>query len=71
MPDIIDDANNQAEMALQLQLLARRRAGPASTGFCLSCAWPLPDGHRWCDADCRDDHERVLNAAQRNGRHSG
>jgi hypothetical protein len=68
MSDIIDDANNQAEMALQLQLQARRAAGPAATGLCLSCEAPLGQGLRWCDADCRDSHDRVTRAAQRNGR---
>lgn len=68
MSDIIDDANHQAELALQFQLRNRRTEGPAATGFCLFCTTPLSEGARWCDAGCRDDHERATRAAQRNGR---
>ena len=68
MSDTIDDANHQAELALQLQLKARRQAGPAATGFCLSCEAQLEEGKRWCDAHCRDVHDRMVRAAQRNGR---
>ena len=71
MSDIIDDANNQAELALQILLQARRAAGPAATGFCLSCEAPLEPGLRWCNVHCRDDHERVTRAAQRNGSRHG
>lgn len=68
MSDIIDDANNQAELALQMCLRTRRPSGPTATGFCLSCETPVGEGMRWCDANCRDDFERAERAGQRNGR---
>ena len=67
MADTIDDANHQAELALQLQLRQRRETGPAATGRCLFCTTPLSQGMRWCDAQCRDAFERL----QRNGRRNG
>lgn len=71
MSDIIDDANNQAEMALQIQLRARRPEGPVATGICLSCEAELAEGKRWCNNFCRDDYDRMTYAAQRNGRRNG
>lgn len=71
MSDLIDDANNQAELALQIQLRARRLAGPDPTGRCLHCDAELAPYLRWCDADCRNDYERVESAAKRNGSRHG
>lgn len=64
--DDIDLANQHAEMTLAAQLTHRKPAGPAPTGDCLWCLEPLTDKtKRWCDADCRDDHE----LAQKNAPH--
>lgn len=58
MSDEIDRANEQAQVILGLGLKARRPEGPQPTGYCLNCDEPLPIG-RWCDANCRDDWERL------------
>lgn len=58
MADLADDANNQAEMLLNVQLKARMKEGPKAKGKCLNCEKKLPRGVRWCDAECRDEHQR-------------
>lgn len=69
MADIADDANDAAEQALARSLA--RVKGSALViepcGHCLFCgATELPDGsawppaYRWCDKDCREDHQREL-----------
>ena len=68
MSDIIDNANDQAEMILQMELKRKREAGPEATGACLACDEVVPEGARWCDGDCRDDYERIVRAQRRNGR---
>lgn len=60
MADIIDEANERAELRLRKQLEVRKPAGPEPTGYCLNCDQPFDpedDQRRWCDADCRDDWE--------------
>ena len=62
MTDIIDAANDLAELHLA-DALAKRRAnekpGPEPRGFCLFCEEPQTDLlRRWCDADCLADWER-------------
>jgi len=63
MADVIDDANERADVFLR-EAIAWRRAEPgvAPTGHCLNCAEAVEHLLRWCDADCRDDWEA------RNGR---
>lgn len=60
MADIIDDAQARNEAHLERALKRRKPEGPKATGFCLNpvCELDLPDGQRWCDADCRDEWER-------------
>lgn len=60
MADWIDDAQAENEAHLERCLLHRRPEGPAPTGYCLNptCELDLPDGQRWCDAQCRDEWER-------------
>ena len=29
-----------------------------ATGLCLNCEEPLPEGIRFCDKDCADDHTK-------------
>ena len=57
MADILDDADRAAEAFHREALSRRRPAGPPSTGVCLNCEAPLPEPHRFCDGDCRDDFE--------------
>jgi predicted nucleic acid-binding Zn ribbon protein len=35
----------------------RRKAELPAIGFCHYCSEPVPAGSRFCDADCRDEHE--------------
>lgn len=55
MSDIADDANEQIELLLNLELAARRPEGPEATGLCLYCG--VPAEGRWCDRLCRDGWE--------------
>lgn len=59
MADIIDAANEAADVYNRSSLTWRRTAGPTATGLCLNCDADLSDsGRRWCDTDCRDDWEK-------------
>lgn len=62
MADEIDIANDRAQQDLDRALAAARRHEPplAPTGFCYNCTKSLPDGHRFCDKDCREDYEHRL-----------
>ncbi|PZQ21150.1 MAG: hypothetical protein DI569_12860 [Sphingopyxis macrogoltabida] len=55
MADIIDRAAELEEMNRADALARRKPDGPPATGHCLNCGEPMPEGRRWCDADCRDD----------------
>jgi hypothetical protein len=61
MPDLADLAQAQNECLDQMTLAMRKPAAPQATGFCLNCGEPLPAG-RWCDAECRDDWQRLTDA---------
>lgn len=60
MADPIDEAQAINEAHLERSLKKRRPEGPAPAGYCLNplCELDLPDGQRWCDAECRDEWER-------------
>lgn len=58
MSDIIDKANDQADLIRAIEASARAQEGPRPTGLCLNCGEPLTPGGRRCDIDCRDDWER-------------
>lgn len=36
-----------------------------ATGRCLYCGEKLPEGKRWCDADCREDFEMLIHKRKR------
>lgn len=56
MADLVDQAQKQEEVILDLTLAnLRKTGGPRATGACLNCDEPLALGERWCDADCRAD----------------
>lgn len=69
MADEIDRANDQAELflaqAIRHNKAARVRLLP--TGECLFCREPVKDARLFCDAECRDDHDRLTEARRRNG----
>lgn len=70
MADVVDQANECAEMQLQCSISnSSMKVGPSVTGYCLYCGEQLHSSHelhlisikefegvprRWCDADCRD-----------------
>lgn len=63
MADEFDHASELEEWALKHALHEQaKKAAEArkihATGRCLYCDEPLPDGHRWCNAECRDDWQR-------------
>lgn len=59
MADEADRATESAQVILDAHIgNSRRPVGPVATGFCLHCDTDLPEGVRWCNADCRDDWER-------------
>ncbi len=55
MADDADLTQERIEHEMEAMLRQRRRAAPPACGACLWCEAPLPDGRRWCCADCRDD----------------
>jgi len=59
MADIIDQANDKAEAALQAAIseasYQASRQEVAPTGICLNCGEPVSDDLRWCDEFCRYD----------------
>ena len=59
MSDIIDDANETADLHLQVALRNYKQSGtmqPAAVaqGFCLHCGVELPPPLLWCNAEHRD-----------------
>jgi hypothetical protein len=65
--DEADAADLTQEQALTAALRRRHATLPA-VGQCYSCAEPVADGARFCDADCRQDWERAERARRMNGR---
>lgn len=66
MADWTDEATNQQEQELERTLANHRLAAKkheatlnAASGVCLNCEESLPVG-RYCDDNCRDDHEKRL-----------
>lgn len=60
MADEADIAEKEQAQLLELQLTVRKPEGPKATGACLNCgASPLAIGHRWCNAECRDEWEQT------------
>lgn len=59
MADEADMTGEREEREAPMRIAASRKpVGPVATGSCLFCdAKPLPEGHRWCDAGCREDWE--------------
>lgn len=58
--DIIDQANDIAEEMLRRQIAyvtSKTDAFPP-IGECYNCQQSVPAGVRYCDSDCRDDHEK-------------
>ena len=63
MTDIVDEANELAEHAVETAIQNARQAQPTvkATGKCLNCGYQVAPGHRWCDADFREDWQKTQN----------
>lgn len=63
MSDLIDFAQEQTEYLHDKRIAeVRARAGALDapvTGKCLNCEEPLAGSLRFCDADCRDDYQKL------------
>lgn len=68
MADEIDFAQDW-EMRLREQQIAQASRGEVlpAIGACYFCDEPLGEGHRFCDADCRDGWAAEQAARVRNG----
>lgn len=65
--DDIDRAQAREEMDRELAITNARCAVLPAIGECHNCGAGVPDGALFCDADCRDDHERYVSARRREG----
>lgn len=59
MSDVIDmgSEREQKDRALAIELARSAKSLPI-TGYCYNCDESLPEGLRFCDADCRDDYQK-------------
>lgn len=62
MSDFADLASDREELDRQLALRAAALHADnlVAGGQCHNCDASIPPGHRFCDADCRDDWQRRL-----------
>jgi hypothetical protein len=60
--DIVDQANEAAELFNRAALSQRKSEGPVATGFCFNCDARLAPKLRWCGPECRDDWQRAQRA---------
>jgi hypothetical protein len=66
MTDIADRADSECEHELAEALRKRKPSGPLACGFCLYCDALLPEGKRWCNAECEADWEYNENRHRQN-----
>ncbi len=67
-----DDAD-RSDLKIEAAILegvrkARVAQALAWTGACLNCEAEVAEPLRFCDADCRDDFDRLEQAKRRSGR---
>lgn len=65
MADIIDTANDAAELFLADSIAHSQHKPLPLTGFCHNCDEPVP-GH-FCDKDCSLDYEYRVNTLKKQG----
>lgn len=63
MADLFDQASDLEALDLASSLIRQKlKAAKAkkveATGCCLYCGEAVPEGHRWCDAECRDEWQK-------------
>lgn len=60
MADEVDMTAERDEREAPMRLAASRKpVGPAANGSCHWCNEPVSPTMRYCDSDCRNDHERA------------
>jgi len=64
--DLNDLASEFEQARIQERIESRKDNGPPPCGECHYCGEPLNDGRRFCDAECRDDWQRDMDALRRN-----
>lgn len=66
MADEVDMTAERDEREAPMRLAASRKpVGPAANGSCHWCNEPVSPTLRYCDSDCRNDHERAHRGAGR------
>jgi uncharacterized OB-fold protein len=60
MADIVDNANDLTELQHNSRIEQVRQAAKQQQpgGRCLNCGEQLNPDQRFCDQDCRDDHQQ-------------
>ena len=60
MSDDVDTSNDRWDWYVSMKIRENAAYKPVAeyTGQCLYCDASVPEGHRWCDADCRDGWQR-------------
>ena len=59
--DILDEAAEREQQMIEIALANRPKPNMVYTGECHWCEEPIDKGH-YCDAKCREDHEKYLRA---------
>lgn len=61
MSDEVDVSNDRWEwyVSMKIRENAASKTVADYTGACLYCEASVPEGHRWCDADCRDAWQKL------------
>jgi len=58
MSDEVDTSNDRWDMYVSMMInnagCIAAKPEVEAVGTCLCCGDELPEGRRWCDADCRD-----------------
>lgn len=71
MADECDVTEERESMviAATIERTANQPPEAVSIGFCLACGptAPVPAGHRWCNAECRDSWQEEQNFLKRSG----
>lgn len=63
MADEVDMTAERDEREAPMRIAASRKpVGPAANGSCHWCEEPVGPTLRYCDSDCRNDHERTQRA---------
>lgn len=67
--DDLDRASEREQIDRDYAISEALRAAPSMPpqGICYNCESIVPPGARFCDKDCRDDHDTRKNAERRRG----